>query len=1586
MLFSFANWVVRLSKPRRPHTKARFRNVRRFPVYLELLEDRTVLDTVHWVNPNGGDWGVAANWDLRVPLSGDDVVIPANFNNININHTTGTDTVASLDSEQNLNVITAGSLTVTGAFTQGSNRTLTVSTVFTANGATNINNANLSAVSAGHINLPGATGFDGTGNRNLRLEANGAGTLLDLSNVTQFTGAGGPGNGSQIQVWAENGGSIDMRHVATVNQGNTFFFAGGTGGQLNLSALTSFTGARNDSSQLEADRGGTILAPGLTAVNNISLVQVGDATFPTTMLSSFLNSNAQVFSFNGSGTLRLPAVTNFDGTGNRSLRLEANGAGTLLDLSNVTQFTGAGGPGNGSQIQVWAQNGGSIDLRHVATVNQGNTYFFAGGTAGQVNLSALTSFTGARNDSSLLEADRGGTILAPGLTTVNTISLAQVGDATLPTTMLSNFVNSNAQVLSVNGSGTLRLLAVTNFDGTGNRSLRLEANGAGSLLDLSNVTQFTGAGGPGNGSQIQVWAQNGGSIDMRHVATVNQGNTYFFAGGTGGQLNLSALTSFTGARNDSSQLEADRGGTLLAPGLTTVNTISLVQVGDATLPTTMLSNFLNSNAQVISANGSGTLRLSALTNFDGTGNRSLRLDANGAGSLLDLSNVTQFTGAGGPGNGSQIQVWAENGGSIDMRHVANVNQGNTFFFAGGTGGQLNLSALTSFTGARNDSSQLEADRGGTVLAPGLTTVNTISLVQVGDATLPTTMLSSFLNSNAQVSSANGSGTLRLLAMTNFDGTGNRSRRLDANGAGSLLDLSNVTQFMGAGGPGNGSQIQVFAENGGSIDLRHVATVNQGNTYFFAGGTGGQLNLSAMTSFTGARSDSSILGISTGGMVTLSNGTTILNTVTVQMNAPSTITVGTLQLATGSSLSTAGTIMGSLDNGTQVQMNNLPDILTVTGNYTQSGTLSGAGNLNVGGLTTWTAGTMSGTGQTNANGGLTLSGSVGKTLDGRTLNDGGSGTWTGSNLDMGHGAALNLLATATLDAMDDHDITNTLGGAATVGNAGTLKKSNGAGTTNIGVSFSNTATATLQVQTGTLRLTGTFSNFNSGTSTLTDGNYLVSGSLRFAGANIVTNRANIVLDGAASEIADLGGADALTGFNANQGTFTIQNGRSFMTAGAFNNTGTVNVGSNSTLTVMGTYTQASTLSVLSGGTLNLRGGGTAAGTVSNAGTISLLAGTTSTITGSYSQTGRLTVPATATFNVMGTFTNFVQGTLTGGTYELGGTLQFTGANITTNAATVILDGSSSQIVDQSGSNALANLAANNVSLTVQNGRSLSTGADFANTATLIVGDGSSFATSGAFSNSGSVTIGNGSNLNSGGDYLQTDGSTVLGSGTLSAGGTVNLQGGILSGSGTLSGTVVNAAEIDIGTSTDVGLISVTGDYSQTGNLVMKISGADPSLYDQLAIGGNATFAGGTLTIVLIGGYMPDPTVPDTFQIISFGTHDPSDDFGTYVGTDLGGGVMLVPQYSDTNLTLVTTQTSSPQPMTGKTPPIGLSADPSDLRPNGVPVALEASVPEPMRPNVLSHQDNLFRALFAEESSAQPLDFAWLSASIMENDKS
>jgi formylmethanofuran dehydrogenase subunit C len=221
----------------------------------------------------------------------------------------------------------------------------------------------------------------------------------------------------------------------------------------------------------------------------------------------------------------------------------------------------------------------------------------------------------------------------------------------------------------------------------------------------------------------------------------------------------------------------------------------------------------------------------------------------------------------------------------------------------------------------------------------------------------------------------------------------------------------------------------------------------------------------------------------------------------------------------------------------------------------------------------------------------------------------------------------------------------------------------------------TNSGTVNVQAGTLLLDGGFNNF-SGT-TLTGGTYVVSGTLEFSGADIQTNAANIVLDGAASRIINtiFGGQDALRNFASNTGSFTVQNGRNFSPTGAFSNAGTLTVGSGST------FTQS------------------------------------------------------------GAFSNFDGvGTLTGGTYQIGGTFQFTGANIRTDAANIALSGAGS-ITDLAGNNALANLTSvvSGASLSLQ-GSSLTTRGDLQNAGTVAI-DAASTLTSGGnyIQTDGSTTL-------------------------------------------------------------------------------------------------------------------------------------------------------------------------------------------------------------------------------------------------------
>jgi hypothetical protein len=206
---------------------------------------------------------------------------------------------------------------------------------------------------------------------------------------------------------------------------------------------------------------------------------------------------------------------------------------------------------------------------------------------------------------------------------------------------------------------------------------------------------------------------------------------------------------------------------------------------------------------------------------------------------------------------------------------------------------------------------------------------------------------------------------------------------------------------------------------------------------------------------------------------------------------------------------------------------------------------------------------------------------------------------------------------------------------------------------------------------------------------------------------------------------------------------------------------------------------STFRVLGGGTLNLLNGNsitttmgapslvndgtilrdTDTGTftisnvpVTNSGTITVRTGTlaVSGAAATLSNTGTLDIDASRTLEVVSgaLLTNFAAGTLTGGTYDVAGTLRFDtgGAGIDTIDASVTLDGPASAIQNADTSDALANtdtLAATGT-LTLQGARNFAAGGNFDNLGVLAVNAGSTFevpagAQLNAFDNGGTRTL-------------------------------------------------------------------------------------------------------------------------------------------------------------------------------------------------------------------------------------------------------
>jgi len=314
-------------------------------------------------------------------------------------------------------------------------------------------------------------------------------------------------------------------------------------------------------------------------------------------------------------------------------------------------------------------------------------------------------------------------------------------------------------------------------------------------------------------------------------------------------------------------------------------------------------------------------------------------------------------------------------------------------------------------------------------------------------------------------------------------------------------------------------------------------------------------------------------------------------------------------------------------------------------------------------------------------------------------------------------------------------------------------------------------------------------------------------------------------------------------------------------------------------------------------LNILGeGGT--NTFTNAGTFRQTVTTSTTTFGAvpgytpvaFSNSGTVDIQ-TGTVDLAGAFSNFSGSILTGGTYLVTGTLQFNNANIATNAATVVLNGTASRIIDGSGNDALKNFATNASTggFTIQNGRNFT-------------------AANAAFTNAGTLAVGASSTFTAPVSYTQTGGVTVLNGGMLAVptASSLALQGGVLASesTGTVQGSVNNSGgTVAPGGTGAAGQLTISGNYTQAsaGTLNIDIGGdTSGTRFDQVNISGAAAL-GGTMNTSFLNGFVPNPG--DSFPVLNYGSY--SAGFDQLTNNTFGNHQSLEPVYSTTSLNLVTT---------------------------------------------------------------------------------
>lgn len=429
-------------------------------------------------------------------------------------------------------------------------------------------------------------------------------------------------------------------------------------------------------------------------------------------------------------------------------------------------------------------------------------------------------------------------------------------------------------------------------------------------------------------------------------------------------------------------------------------------------------------------------------------------------------------------------------------------------------------------------------------------------------------------------------------------------------------------------------------------------------------------------------------------------------------------------------------------------------------------------------------------------------------------------------------------------------------------AGNLTVTGGLGVTDSGLDSSFT-------------VSGSLTNFDPGTRTLTGGSFAVQRFLgapatkvilRFPGADIVNNASSIsITGGSASQILDQNGNDGLRNLAHNLASgvlfFTDHN---FSSAGNFTNDGNLQIDAQSQAT---------------------------------------------------------------TFTVNGSLTNFDSAThtLTGGSFGIFGsssnsstiaTLRFNGADIVHNASSITLFGSAA-IVDEANNNGLRNFVDNKSTGTfLISGPSFTAPSDFTNAGIVEI---DTFDPSQVFSVAG------------GHNYIQTGGETDLGNLTAA---NVLIQGGIIHHSGTINGNVNVTRGTIAPTSFGGGgvvvlgglVIVIPGNITISGPGHIDINGnlnlgADAHLslvianntdggFDTMSVSGSANF-GGTLDVNLINGFMPGPN--DSFTVLTAGPNitgafNNAANGARFPTTDGRGS--FIATYSDNHLVLSNFQTKPP----------------------------------------------------------------------------
>ncbi|HVA50299.1 MAG TPA: DUF4214 domain-containing protein [Pirellulales bacterium] len=998
------------------------------------------------------------------------------------------------------------------------------------------------------------------------------------------------------------------------------------------------------------------------------------------------------------------------GTSTLSGPLDMTG-GSLEADANLT----ANGSTTVSQANLDAENGATLSLpKLTSTITNGS--FTANGTGSVLDVSALTKVTQQAGWN--VNATAGGEVKLSGLTSLTSTQGININDSGNSTLLDGKLTSLNGVGVTLDGTDPHVADAWTKFT---SGTLTVYGNSVGTGYSLSALTDV---------DQSNLDAESGGQLALPKVTSYVSNQTFFQASGTNpgtsapSLLDVSALTGLT--QQSYWDVHAYFGGEVRLTGLTSLTKTQGIFFTDtygSTLDLSGLTSLAGTAGGDITESGGSTLVDPKLTTLNGVNVQLDGTDAQVADSWTTLTNGSLEVDTGSYSlpaltDVDQSSLDAESGGQLALPNLTGYVSNENNFQAKGTNtatlqpSLLDVSALTTLT-AQQGSWAINALNGGEVKLSGMASLMNgpnqgISLTDTGGSTLVDPKLTTLSGVSVTLDGTDAHVADAWTKLTSG------SLEVDGNPSNFGYSLSSLTDV---------DQSSLFAESGGQLALPKLTSyVSNGflqNGTFEANGMNtatlqpSVLDVSALTTLT-AQPGSWTINALNGGEVELS-GLTSLSTSTQDINITdtggSTVLDGKLTSLDGVNVTTDGSDTQLVNSWTTfTSTSGHPDRLTVTG-----------GSLTFPKLTDLAS--SSPLGGTALDFPVLAKGSL-------ILGDGTSATIQGTLVALPASGATG----ATVNAPASQGLSITLDSSGTF---------NGGTTVNVG------AGTTLALAGGTY-LGGV--NFNFGAAATAD---LTGGqTTTYGGTLAATGAGTVVISGGIFYPATGGGAT----LNFPGGMFQWTGGGMELSVGDVTNRGTINLsGSNDTqIFADGTLDNYGSIIQTGSGDFNLHSDSITPTTlkiepsgqyqmesdaginnfygtnlIDNAGTIAKKAGTgTSTIgvNGQIINTGTIEADSGTLDLEPSSFAQIdANGNLTGGTWKAlnGAALNFpSGTSITTNAATIALDGSGAAVTavypGGTGYSALSALASNSGTLALTNGASLNTAGDFANSGSLTLG--------------------------------------------------------------------------------------------------------------------------------------------------------------------------------------------------------------------------------------------------------------------------